>query len=382
MENRANNPLHAKIFFLFFILLLFIPAFRFLAGQICYQRAQSLIRRQSYQHAADMLQKGAEWLPLDSRIQYRLGTLHLILSRSTVAESQNILMSLALEHLKKAAQLNPLEPTIAAGLAYAVEVQKGSRPDEVLAAYRRVVDLSPNTVQYVLLLADKLYQFDRQEELHSTVETLGRIYPGRYSGMLRKPYWTPALEKRFASGLLQAIQENTDPRKARTALADIKARQHKWADAAEQYRLALTLEQQTNTSNNYFQLAGYYLHADDIEPAYKAITAGLMKQQAGPINLQHLFSLFRQTGHENLFPKFYLHVSSDLSFSYAEDIQLAELLIKYKKYNFALELLNRVIAERDYLPKPWLLQAEIYRCQGNTAAMEISSQKGKALSEL
>ncbi len=381
MGNRVNKHLYIKIFFLFFIFLLFIPTFRFFAGQICYQQAQRLIRQQSYQHAVDVLQKGVRWLPWDSRLQQRLSVVYLMLSHNVVAEPQDqkTFLSLALEHLKKAAQLNPLEPTIAASLAYVIEFQKGSKPDEILAAYQRVVDLSPNTVQYLMLYADKLYAFKRQKKLTEAVQRLGRIYPGRYGMLRRKPYWNEKLEGLFAQGLLQAIQENTDPRKARIALADIKAQQHNWADAAEQYRLALILEQHTNTSKNYFKLATYYLHANTFEPAYQAIVAGLRKQQTGPINLQYLFSLFQRTGHEDLFPEFYLHISSELSFSYAEDIRLAELLIKYKKYTFALELLNKVVTERDYLAKPWLLLAKIYRSQGKSEAMKRVSQKGKSL---
>ncbi|MCI5225519.1 MAG: hypothetical protein D3918_02400 [Candidatus Electrothrix sp. AX2] len=379
MGNRVDKPHYIKIFFLFFIFLLFIPAFRFFAGQICYQQAQRFIRQQSYQRAVDILQKGSGWLPWDSRLQHRLGVLYFMLSHTAGVGSQDTFLSFALEHLKKATQLNPLEPTIAASLAYVIEFQKGSKPDEILAAYQRVVDLSPNTVQYLMLYADKLYAFKRQKKLTKAVQRLGRIYPGRYGVVRRKPYWNEKLERSFAEGLLQAIQENTDPRKARIALADIQAQQHNWADAAEQYRLALLLKQHTNTSNNYFKLATYYLHANTFEPAYQAITAGLKKQQAGPINLQYLFSLFQRTGHGDLFLEFYLHISSELSFSYAEDIRLAELLIKYKKYTFALELLNKVVTERDYLAKPWLLLAKIYRSQGRSEAMKRASQKGKSL---
>ena len=368
MVSRKNKSLIARIFFFLCLTLLFIPAFRFFAGQVCYQQARGLIRQQDYQAAADMLEKGAAWLPWDSRIQHVLGTMHLMQFHSAEAEFQDKLLSRALEHLQKAAKLNPLEPQIAASLAHVVEIRKKSSAEEILSAYRHVVDLSPNTVQYVLLLADKLYQFHREQELYDTVERLGRIYPGRYSRIRRKPYWNPSAEKRFAAGLVQAVAQNNDARKARIALADIKAQHHKWADAAEQYRLALRLEKHTNTSRDYFRLASCYLHADNLKSAYQAIVEGLQKQGSDPINLQYLFSLFQRTGHEEFFPEFYLYIRSELSFSYSEDIAMAELLIKKKQYEFALKLLNRVLAERDYLEKPLRLREKIYQLQGNAGS--------------
>ncbi|MCI5150837.1 MAG: hypothetical protein D3916_15890, partial [Candidatus Electrothrix sp. MAN1_4] len=365
------KSLYVKIFFLFLLLFLFIPAFYFFAGQVCYQRARSLIRQQDYQAAADMLEQGADWLPWDSRIQHVLGTLHLMQFHSAEVEFQDKLLSRTLEHLQKAAKLNPLEPQIAASLAHVLELRKKSNVEEILSVYRHVVELSPNTVQYHMLYIDKLYAFDRQEKLPEAVQQLGRIYPGRYGALRRKPYWNSELEEVFAQGMLQAIEDNTDSRKAYMALADIKAQQDQWADAAEQYRLALTLEKHTNTSRQFFQLARYYLHAENLEPAYQAITEALRKQGADPINLQHLYSLFQRTDHKDLFPEFYLFISSELSFSYSEDIAMAELLIEkkqYGQYEFALKLLNRVIRERDYLEKPLRLREKIYQVQGNAGS--------------
>lgn len=329
-----------------------------------YQRALHLIHRNAYTSAVTMLQEAADWLPMDSSIQHRLGKLHVTLTGFVYNNPllQETLLSIAIEYLKEAARLNPLEPEIALSLAHALELRGEKAPDEILAAYEHLLTLAPNTVQYLMMYTDKLYAFDRQEKLPEAVQRLGRIYPGRYGTLRRKAYWNSEMEEIFAQGLLQAIEDNTDPRKARRALAGIKARQQDWAGAAQEYRLALQLKPSTNTPRHFFQLARYYLHADSIKPAYEAISAGL-RQSSGPINLQHLFSLFQRTGHENLFPEFYLFISSELSFSYSEDIAMAELLIKKKHYGFALKLVNRVLAERDYLEKPLRLREKILRLQ-------------------
>lgn len=378
MENRTGKIRYIKAVLLFFIILLFIPAFRFCAGQIYYQRAQYLINQQDYNPAINFLKEGINWLPWDSSIQHSLGMTYLELARRTEGLFQEVHYSIALEHLRKAEQLNPLEPEIAVSVAYTLESQGKSSHEEILAAYRQAAALAPNAVQYVELLAYKLWEFDHQEELQAVVETLGRICPDCYYRIRNKTWWSPVLEVRFRQGLLQAIAHgNAVRRTARMVLANIMAQNGDWMAAAEQQRLALIFEQHNNSSKDYFQLAAYYLHDKKLEAAYEAMLIGAAKEESASVSLQKLLPIFQQTGQQNAFPDFYRLLSSKLSFSYAEDIQLAELLIQNKQDEFALELLNNVIAERDYLPKPWLLLSEIYRRQGRVAEMEAADSKAK-----
>lgn len=374
MESRAGKKRCLKAVLLLFIILLFILAFCFCAGQICFQKAQLFIHQQDYDSAINLLQKGAKWLPLDSQIQHSLGMAHLELARSADGLIQELYYSIALDYLRKAEQLNPLEPEIAVSVACALEAQE-KNPEEILAAYRQAAALAPNAVQYVELLADKFWQFDQQEELQAAVKTLGRIYPGCYYGIRSKSWWTPAMEEHFMQGLLRAIAQSNDVRKARMVLADMMAKKRDWAAAAEQQRLALSLEKHLNSSRDYFQLAVYYLHGKNLAAASEAMLTGAAKEKPASASLPKLLPLFQQTGQQAAFPDFYRLLSSKLSFSYAEDIQLAELLVENKQDEFALELLNKVIAERDYLPKPWLLMAEIYRHQGRTADMKAAVSK-------
>jgi predicted Zn-dependent protease len=102
---------------------------------------------------------------------------------------------------------------------------------------------------------------------------------------------------------------------------------------------------------------------------------GAAKERPVQACLPKLLPLFQRTGQLAAFPDFYRQLRSKFSFSYNEDIQTAELLVKRKQHESALELLRRVTAERDYLPKPWQLMAEIYRQQGNTAEMKAAAVK-------
>lgn len=383
MESKAGKQGYCRAVRLFVVLLLFIPAFYFCAGQISYQRAQLLIQQQDYAAAVKLLQDAVGWLPWDSAIPQSLGIAYLALAWQTDGLIQETYYSLAVEQFRKAEQLNPLEPEIAASLACAIETQGKSRPEQILAAYQRAADLAPNSVQYLELLTDKLWQFGRHQEVLAAAESLARIYPGSYFRLRRKPWWTEAAEERFQQGLRQAIAqssswaglEDNDVRRARLALADMMARKGDWTAAAEQQQLALALEQRRNSSNDYFRLAEYYLRCQKHEAAYEAMLTGAAKERPVQACLPKLVPLFQRTDQLAAFPDFYRLLRSKLSFSYNEDIQTAELLIQRKQHEFALELLRNVTAERDYLPKPWQLLAKIYRQQGNTAEMNAAAVK-------
>jgi tetratricopeptide (TPR) repeat protein len=379
MEVKADNKNFLRAILLLLISLLFIPAFHFCAGQIYYQRAQILISQQTYSPAAiGLLQKAEKWLPWDSSIQYSLGIVYLDLAQRTEGLIQELHYSIAVGYFKKAEQLNPLEPEIIVSVAYALEAQEKSSPDTILAAYQRAADLAPHAVQYVALLADKLWQFGRIDKLPALAETLGRIYPDSYYGIRLKSWWGPAIEERFRRGLLQAIEQDNDVRRARIVLAYIMAARQDWLSAAEQQRLALLLgDQRDNSSKEYFQLAKYYLHSKNLAAAYEVLLTGATKEESASACIGRLLPLFQQTNQLAALPDFYQQLRSQLSYSYVEDVQLAELLIQSKQDEFAVELLNRVIAERDYLPKPWLLLAEIYRHQKRTADMEAALSKAK-----
>ncbi len=385
MESGASKQPCLRAVLLLLVFLLFIPAVHFCISQIYYQRAQFLINRQEYKPAALLLNKAAEWLPWDSAIHQSLGMACLELAWRAEGQEQKLHYSLAVDHLRQAQQLNPLEPEIAVSLAAALELQGKSSPDEVLAAYRRAASLAPNMVQYVELLADKLAQYGKNEELLAAAETLGRIYPGCYSKIRSKSWWNPETEEQFRHGLLHGIAESgtwtgladNDVRRARIVLAEMAAKKSDWAVAVEQQRLALALKPRLNGSRDYFQLARYYLWEKNIEAACEALFTGAAKEASAAAVIQQTMPLFQQTGQQDAIPDFYRQLRAKLSFSYVEDIQVAELLIKNKQHEFALELLRNVLAERDYLPKPWQLLAEIYRQQGKTLDMEAALSKAK-----
>lgn len=366
-----------NIALLFLISPLFIPAFHFCAGQIFLQQANFLIRQQAYRPAVDALKKAEQWLPKDSAVQHSLGVASLALAWRTEGLFQKTHYSLAVKYFKEAAQLNPLEPEYAFSLARIIELQEKSRPDDILAAYRRAADLSPNSVQYLEQLADKLAQFGRQDDLLTAAERLGHIAPNSYSRIRSKPWWNPAVEKQFARGLAQAASQGTDARTAQKAAADIIARQGDWAAAAEQQRLALTVDPQQNSRAEYSQLAAYYLHSKNLPSAFEALLIGAEKEASAAAVLQSVVAIFYNAGQQAALPELYRLLRAKRAFSYAEDIYLAELLIQRRSYDFAAELLNQVIAERDYLPKPWLLLAEIYRRQQKTANMDAALAKAR-----
>ncbi len=388
MESTTNNQSrYLTVVLLVIAFFLFLPAIRFCTGQIYYQRAQIRIQQQAYNSAIKLLQEAASWLPWDSSIHYSLGMAYLTLAWQTNDLIQKAYYSIAVEQLRKAEQLNMLEPEIAVSLAYALEAQNESNPEKILAAYRLAANLAPNSVQYVELLADKLWQFGHQKEMLAAVETLGRIYPSSYYRIYRKTWWTEAAEEHFKRGLRQGLaQSNTwtgladnDVRRARIILANMLAKENNWGAAAEQQRLALTLEQRDNSYREYFQLADYYLHSKNLAAAYKALLTGSTLVEPTKNYLQELLSLFQQSGNQAAFPDFYRLLRSELSFSYVEDLQLAEFLIKEQQDIFAVEILHNLTKEQDYLEKPWQLLAEIYRRQGKTTAMKAALAKANQL---
>jgi predicted Zn-dependent protease len=158
-------------------------------------------------------------------------------------------------------------------------------------------------------------------------------------------------------------------------LARIIAKKGDWVAAAEQQRLALAIKQRLNSSRDYFQLATYYLRCQKNKAAYEAMLTGVAKENPMINSLPKLLAIFQSTRQLAAFPDFYRLLRSKLSFSYTEDIQMAKLLLQRKQYEFAIELLNNVTQERDYLPTPWELLAEIYRRQGKTAKMKAASMK-------
>lgn len=387
MESKADNKSCLRAALLFLIVLLFIPAFRFCAGQIYYQRAQVLVRQQVYDQAASLLQRAAQWLPWDSAIQLSLGETYLTLARRTEGLIQETYCSIAVEHLQTAAQLNPLEPEIAVMLAYALEADgQNNSPEVILTAYRRAAVLAPNMGQYVELLADKLWLFKQQEEIPAVAKTLGRIAPSSYYKLRSKSWWGPQEEEHFRQGLLQAVAQggmitNNYLRQARTSLAYIMAARQDWIAAAEQQRLALVIEEKRNSRKEYFQLAAYYLHSKNLPAASEAVLIGAEKEASAAAILQGIVAHFHNSGQQAALPDFYRILRSKCSFSYLEDLQLAELLIQRKQDDFALKLLFSVIAERDYLPKPWLLLADIYRRQKKPADMEAALAKARLRTE-
>ena len=356
---------------------LFIPAFHFCAGQIFLQQANFFITQQAYRPAVDALKKAEQWLPRDSAVQHSFGVAYLALAWQAEGLFQKTHYFFAVKYFKKATQLNPLEPEYAFSLARIVALQEKSRPDEILAAYRRTADLSPNSVQYLEQLADKLAQFSRQDELLIAAERLGRIAPNSYYRIRSKPWWNPAIEKQFARGLAQAASQGTDVRTAQKAAADIMARQGNWAAAAEQQRLALKVDPQQNSRAEYFQLAAYYLHTKNLPFAFDVLLIGAEKEASAAAVLQGVVAIFHNAGQQAALPELYQLLRAKRAFSYAEDIYLAELLIQRRQDAFAAALLNQVIAERDYLPKPWLLLAEIYRRQQKTADMDAALAKAR-----
>ncbi len=378
MESRVNKALYVRILLFCCCLLLFIPLLGFSLGQIYYHKAQVLLQEQEYDAAIVLLQQGAKYLPWDSQLQYSLGLAHLSLASAATGLIQELLYSIALDHLRQAEHLNPLEPKIALSIAHLLEAQGAATADAVLAAYHKAQSLAPNSVQYLSLLADKLWHLNRPEELKEAVAALGRVYPLSYGTLRQKPYWDAVMEERFSQGLVQALSSRNHKhlRRARLTLAEIKAQQQDWPAAAAQYQLALTFEPHQNGKREYLRLAEYFLRSPNLPAATELLGARMGKDAVSP---QELLRLFQQAGQEAAFPNFYRTLYKQGFFSYAEELQWAEALINNAHEDLALEILSKVLKERDYLAQAWFLLATIHERQGNTEAMNKARRKGEGL---
>ncbi len=294
---------------------------------------------------------------------------------------------LSKNHFQIAASLSPLDAEIQYSLAL-VEArlkllfpilypQRKYNPFNALPYFHEAIRLFPNAVPYRLALARYLFQYQDMAALKSVLQTISSILPESYDALIRERFWSPDIRIAVKNGLLQAINDQIDPRTAHQKLADLLAVEEDWAGALRHGIQAVQLPTDKPLPEDYFQLGRLYLKNGLPREAEFCFFNGLDISRNRDQQVITLCRLYQQEGAEALLT-FFNQAKSRYPLKPQTEVTTISFLIALQQFNQARTLLlamNRQEPRADAFY--WL--SKIAEYQKDWDAMEIAIQKATVL---
>ncbi len=309
MVPRFRSPLSRRVAVAAAILFLSASSFwalsHRLAGHVHKAMGARFLEAETFDSAADHLNRAAGYLPQDSEIHRMLGDLSLERSIGAMEMEQIFDHAVAsADHFSKALALNPMDAESAFGLARVrerMEILAGYGyscvpcPDaDAGHFYRTALKLRPNGIRFAYGLARYLHAKGLERELRETVRRLARTYPPVVRHFRSEPFWSPEIREACREGLRAAVAEGISLRHAHEQLSELFAQEEGWDEAISHYEAAMEIDVRQNTSRTLFRLGMLNLKAGGETRAVGLLLDAVAASHDPEAEMKRVFDLFAQ----------------------------------------------------------------------------------------
>lgn len=292
--------LSAAILSVFFVLS--FPLCLRVTAQYQYSQAAEFLRNGQYESAVIRLKKATEFQGGEARNWKALGDAYRSLGGTTPFTDAYRIALKAKEAYIAAGRLNSIDSDIFFGLAVAEHrleqlypfFHSGQNPHDPLPYIHQAISLYPKNLLYHFFLADYYYTQMEFDALEKTVFHVALLSSESYGHVKKQPYWKISTVKAaFQQGLLQAIQDKTNPIAARSVMASILESGKDWKGALFHYQKLPVPGERLKAAQYYFHLGRLYENAGNADSDSEYFSKAIQYYQKA-ITLDHRNSAFQR----------------------------------------------------------------------------------------
>jgi tetratricopeptide (TPR) repeat protein len=359
-------------------------------SQLYVQRSDKLIRNANYGLAINSLNKALRFSPSNAGIFKRLGRVHFKIAQITSPQEERVSYFLqAKNYYLEAYRLNPQNSEISYWLGIqemALEKlynrsfpESDNNPYQALPYFKRSIELWPNSMVYNYEFSRYLYccHKDRNEFL-PVVSTLFMVYPPVYRHIKKEPMWSPAAREAAKKGLERAIKKGILKNEACRVMSFIFSEEGDWAGAIRQFKSALSLQGNRNSSEDYKRLGYLYLKNKELHLAATYFIKGLQLSRHMEKDLEGIYNFYGKEGYIEERYNLLDAVRHSFMFSRTIEVLTAQSLISLNRFNKAKVILMDLNRKKPTSDAYYLL-AKIAQAEEEWDNAEISAQKATVL---
>ena len=244
--------------------------------------------------------------------------------------------------------------------------------------YQNAIRLWPNGITVHYSYARYLAAVGSQEKLAQTVTRMTEIYPASYNYLKQEPFFTYDLMLNMEKGLDKALADDTNPREALQALADIYSEKGDSEEAVKAYEKSLTIRSFANNTRTFIRMGELLLKDGQPDQSAQWFFKALKTAEDFEKTLTSVFHIHRREAQLEAFIKLAMDYEKHSTVESALDIAIAKAWMDLDNTGMAKVRLVKLNEQKENAEACYLL-AKIAETEKDLDQMELFSQRATVL---